>query len=317
MEEILQQMRTFIDQQVRIISMFVGALNPGLMMQFNVVLRNLEATIGVALEPVIAQAAQMLRIFAGMLMPLMTELRPLIADISATLSDVLVTVLGIIITQLKTTLMVLRPTINMSLMLLNIVAQFIDVLTLLANVLWGFADFDAMMKSVNDSIATFKSVLIQCVQGLVVLTVALLRMLGAVRIITDMRTALEKRIAERRGAGPGGVVAAPRDVSTSGAEDIAKRMAERAFAAVSGATARSDTELMEGILDAVNKGANLDLRAIIADGVKAGMDAARREIADTPIVRHAETAAHTVADLSVATVSPPLAIFQWGKRQFE
>jgi hypothetical protein len=72
---------------------YVSALNPALMAQFNEVLRDLNATIGVAFLPVISIATGLARELGSYLLPVMRQLNPIVARLAAAASSVLVPVI--------------------------------------------------------------------------------------------------------------------------------------------------------------------------------------------------------------------------------
>lgn len=278
---------------------FVEALNPGLLEQFNVVLRNLQATIGYAFEPIIAQAVATLRTWSGMLMPLMRELRPVMADLAHTVGEVLIAALGVLINWVRAVMFTVKPFVGIVTGTIRIMAQLMDVVTLVHGVLMetvaSFFGVDEATKTLSNVFDWFRNMLFKCVSAVALVTTGLLKMVGATEMIAKMRAAVERRIAEKTGVA-GGLVAAPRDVSTGGPEDIARRMAERAFAAVAGAgAAKTDVDLLTGILDAIKEGEAVDWKAVIRDGVKAGIEAAGRLV---PGFETARRIAGPIADVS-------------------
>lgn len=196
---------------------FVEALNPGLLEQFNVVLRNLQATIGYAFEPIIAQAVATLRTWSGMLMPLMRELRPVMADLAHTVGEVLIAALGVLINWVRAVMFTVKPFVGIVTGTIRIMAQLMDVVTLVHGVLMetvaSFFGVDEATKTLSNVFDWFRNMLFKCVSAVALVTTGLLKMVGATEMIAKMRAAVERRIAEKTGVA-GGLVAAPRDVST-------------------------------------------------------------------------------------------------------
>ncbi len=294
---------------------FVQALNPGLVQQFNQVLDNLQATIGYAFEPVIAQAALTLREWASMLMPLIRDLRPVMAELAHTVSDVLVSALSFAAVNLRMAMGVLRPVLQLLGMLARVVAGVVEAVSVWMDTIGQLGlemlGLDDVMGNVTAAIESFKGAIVKCIQGLTMMFVALLKFVGATEAIARFRAGLEKRIAERRAPG-GGLVAAPKDVGTGGAEDIARRMAERAFAAVAGAgAARTDTDLLEGILKAVDEASGMDLGRVIYDNVSRALRDAKDATA-----KAVGGVVSTVADVSTKAAFPALGVLDLARRLF-
>lgn len=260
---------------------FVGALNPGLVEYFNQLLSNLTATIGFGLEPIVAQAADVIKQWTGMLMPLMRELRPVISELAEVVAAVMIPVLMNLALMLRVTVAAFRPLLMIvgavAKLFGNVAEVFETLMTAVFNMVADFAALTGALDVLADALHWFRTVIGHAATGLVFLAAATLRLAGMMNSLTKFREALEKRLNERRGATEG-MVAAPKDVGTSGIEDIARRMSERAFAAQRGAVARSDTELLEEILGAVQTAERLDLRAIIRDGVRDGFKAAKESV---------------------------------------
>lgn len=301
---------------------FVSALNPGIVQQFHHVLDNLQATIGYAFEPIIAQATLTLREWASMLMPVVRELRPVMASLAHTVSDTVIAGFSALMSFVKALIAAGKPLQLALHQMVRLVSQVVDAWAVFSDVLvqmaieWVSAALGA--GTLTDAMDWLKTTVMKCVQAVTVLTIALMKAAGMSEAIARFRTALAKRIEERRNP-TGGLVAAPKDVSTSGAEDIARRMAERAFAAVSGAgAARTDTELLEGILKAVEEGASMDLLKTIRDGVAAGMRDARDALIPGGPTGTAAAVVGTVGDVSARAVLPAVSspIFDLARRFF-
>jgi hypothetical protein len=114
-------------------------------------------------------------------------------------------------------------------------------------------------------------------QGLAFVGAAALKLFGMSETLAKFRQNLEKRIAER-GTPSGGLVAAPKDVTTSGIEDIMRKASERAFAAQSGAVAaKSDNDLLADILGVVKDVESMDLKTVLKEAFRDALKELRSE----------------------------------------
>lgn len=262
---------------------FVQALNPGLAEQFNRVLANLQATIGYGLEPIIDDAIATLRTWTATLMPAMVALRPVLDDLARTVGEVLITAIGQLVLIFRLALAVFNPLLRVVTTLVRWMMQVVDVINVaigaffdwVGALLEGLGYFTALDAVLNG----FKNALNAVTIGLTYLSLAVLKMLGATSAVTAFREALQKRLTERKIGG--GLVAAPKDVSTGGIEDISRKLTERAFQAQSGGGgARSDNELLEELLKVASTVEDTDLGAIIKRAVRDALREAREGVAD-------------------------------------
>lgn len=285
------------------VSSFVSALNPGLMQQFTTTLDNLQATIGYAFEPVIGTVVKTLREFAQVLLPLMQQIRPVVAEIIETLAGAWMAVMTNIILQFKVWFTVMTPVIQLASILVSVISQLVEAMTIAVE-----AWMDAMvfllglgggLGEITDALKQFKTIIAHCVYGLTFLTASVMRAFSMFESLGRFKALLEKRLKERE-APAGGLVAAPKDVTTSSAEDIARKMSERAFAAMGGGgAAKTDTEILDNILEALKDAETMDWEKLITNAVRNGMKAARDEVvASVPGAGTVESVIGTVRDVS-------------------
>ena len=260
---------------------FVAALNPGLIAAFNAQLDNLHATIGFALEPVIAQAAVTLRTFAGLLLPIVRQLRPIVADIAAAVSELLIGVVKAAVPLIKLVLTLIAPVVKQLTSLADLVGQGAEVLASLVDVvveLWqSLGGFGVTTETLASAFKLLRDMASKAAQGLAFVGAAALKLFGMSETLAKFRQNLEKRIAER-GTPGGGLVAAPKDVTTSGIEDIMRKASERAFAAQSGVVAaKSDNDLLADILGVVKDVESTDLKTVLKEAFRDALKELRSE----------------------------------------
>lgn len=252
---------------------FVGALNPFLVFQLDRVFANLMATIGHAFEPAVAQAVAVVQDFTGTLAPLMRELRPVVAELATAIGTILSAVVYVLVAVLKVLLGAFKWMFAGLSILGSIVGQVVEVLGVLYEWLASFVQSIGDALGITEAIVAIydalKTVIFSIVQAFTFLLVSVYRLLNLFDSIAKMKASIERRIAEKKGAG--GFTAAPKDVGTGGIEDIARKMAERAFVATSGGVAKSETELLESILESIKAAESKDLYKIIRDAVKEGV----------------------------------------------
>src|SRR6185437_15937215 len=80
---------------------FVQALAPGTMQILNLAMRDLQATIGTALLPIVTVATDAFRQMADVLLPVMEELQPVIASLAEAIAGALVPIVEVVAAQLR------------------------------------------------------------------------------------------------------------------------------------------------------------------------------------------------------------------------
>lgn len=255
-----------------IIEGLTSAINPGLMQQFTTTISNVSATLGYAFEPAIAEVITMLRQWAQQLMPLVAMLRPIFADLVSMIADLLMPTLEFTVFIFTTLVKALNPVIKLFGVLIHWLGQLMELFNAVFEVLFEMMDdfltSIGVMDLLKEGLLVFRDVINHCVTGLVFLAAALMKLVGMTEALSKFRMNIQRRIEERKNP-TGGLVAAPKDVSTGSIEDISKKASERAFAAMSGgAGARSEPELLGEILEALQLVEKVDLKEIIKSALR-------------------------------------------------
>ncbi len=113
------------------ISSFVSALNPALMEQFGRVIRDLQATLGVAFEPLMQAATGIAREFGSMLLPAMEALRPIVTQLAGTfmlLAKTYTTYISGLLSALKPLMQVIAELAAAFQPLLTLVYVFLEII---------------------------------------------------------------------------------------------------------------------------------------------------------------------------------------------
>lgn len=233
---------------------FVSALNPALAQMFGTELRNLQATIGGALSPIIANAIPIVRELSGIVLELSETLKPIINDVSSALGGAFIAVVRAAAVVFEALVIALKPVIDLFVMLVGIVSQLIEVgaafIKALVSAITGTLGLDDGFKS---AIEELKKTLSELSRAVLVASVALLQLVGADELVKKFRDNLAKTIEDRKRP-RGGLLAAPTSSGTSDIEAIARRFSERAFIATRADAAKPpDVALLEAILEDVNE----------------------------------------------------------------
>lgn len=146
---------------VNMVSQFVGALDPALMQQLSLAFSDLQATVGVALRPVIQAVIPIIKAWADTLLPLMQQLEPVIAS----LADKLMTLATIYITIAANVIAQLIPVIESIIPIFDDLAEILMIL--LPVVIFTF---DLLGRTLNFVIGIFHSFMV----GIKMITVVLL-----------------------------------------------------------------------------------------------------------------------------------------------
>lgn len=127
------------NQLVNVAARFVQAINPAIVEQLNQVFRDLDAVIGIALIPVVEQAAYVVQGVADALLPVMRALQPIIAQLARTIQLALQPIFD----SLAESFMALMPFIkrgaelfgNLFAIAANLVTQFLAFVPALLSVI--------------------------------------------------------------------------------------------------------------------------------------------------------------------------------------
>lgn len=247
------------------VTSFVKALNPGLIAQFMFELNSLYATIGGALQPVIANAIPIIRQLSAIFLNLSNELKPIIDELSAAIGAVLIAVVRSLAVGLKVLLTVLGPLVHALGWLTNLYAQFIEVQTALiqaiVDMVVEFINTFVTMGDVNDAMKAFEGWVNRLARSFAYLAGKLLVLLGTTDLLAKFRENIKKAI-DAKVRPDGGLVAAPQGATTGGIEGIAQKFSEKAFAASAGAAAKKpEVGLLEEILKGLTE-STLDERTL-------------------------------------------------------
>lgn len=270
---------------------FVEALNPAVVMQFDYVMRNLQATIGTALVPIFTVFTDIISQVSGQILPVMQQLTPIIKLLSETIGgilvteikilvqvfdilkpiiDTLVTVFVVIETVLKvlfTALMVLLAPLQI---LAKVISYIIDPFLQLFNALSGVInDFmtviqvfiktfiDILSSMFGSSRGAFNG-LVDAVRQAIRAFVEFSARIGILFFGNDF---IQRLLAN---FSPRGATAAPQGVGISSFADIARRLNETAF--IAGGGQQDTTEsLLRDIREDLSGLANLSSQQIWDD----------------------------------------------------
>lgn len=216
-----------------VVGPFVQALNPSLMQQMGQALRNLQATIGVALVPVVQVLTNLFRQLSVVLYPAMQALAPILGQLTNVLIATLVPALGMV----ADLFVALSPAIEF---VTSLLSAFTDVQKVLMTVtrsvvqtlyqviagLFGGVDLKNIGKQLQDA-------MFAVVKNLVLFAAYLSKFLASLGVQNSFIDILRRNLAGLRGEGPH-AVAAPQNVGTKGFEQIGKDLAIAAFAAQGG-----------------------------------------------------------------------------------
>lgn len=258
---------------------YVAALNPALVERYNDELRNLNATIGFGLTPIIAYATKSVKEWAGILLPGITKLRPIVEGLSQAISGATSGAIRFLGNALEATAARWAQLLPYWQNMIDTLGGFFEVMAAVVDVLGMFElGFKANLDFVKLTSENLRAAFI----GLAAMIVRIVGLFGGLEAVLGFRKSLTSAIEARKNPKPG-LIAAPQDSSVSGIEDIAKRMAERAFAATAGAgdTKKSETDLLELILHATEAINPRTLTQVITDAVVEGFMKAREGIADS------------------------------------
>jgi hypothetical protein len=97
-----------LQKAIGTISGFVEALAPSQVLQFQFALHDLNATIGVALQPFMAVIGQLTRELGQMLLPVMEHLKPIFEEVAGVIKNVAVGQLGVFSAVLQAVVPIIR-----------------------------------------------------------------------------------------------------------------------------------------------------------------------------------------------------------------
>jgi hypothetical protein len=259
-----QMLTGVISQAAASVAPFVQALAPGAMMMFSQAMRNLQATIGTALLPIVQHLAGFLQQLSGILLPLMQALAPIISNLMRTLSALVLP----IIQGFATLLQPLLPLLEFLSGIVRVVAEALQALSTI-----GRAFLQTLLEAygaafgmdLKKGLEGFKDVIHAVVRGLVQVVAMLAKLVGADAFLGHLVDNLHDLANPRVGA-----TAAPQGSSMQGFEQIAQQMAVAAFGAFGGGGAdKSEKDFLKELADTVKKirSEQRDIERIIVDAL--------------------------------------------------
>ena len=233
------------------VSGFVQALNPNLMRLFNQALRDLMATFGTALAPVIQHTAAIFNELSSTLAPAMHALTPIIDNLMSVLEGSLVPIVG----MLADAFVALSPIIELVTSIMASVAETMRVVyTVFRSALQVLYDVIKQMfggVDLKDTGNQIREALQQLTKYFVQFAAYVAKALG---YLDPFAKALEKNLRDLEGKRPG-VKAAPENIHVSGLEQISKDLAVAAYAAqaAGGTRKKSEAEFLEELIKEVQE----------------------------------------------------------------
>lgn len=220
-----------------VITPFVQALNPSVVLVFNQAMRSLQATIGVALVPVMDALIGAVREVSGILLPMMQELAPALGNLAKTATELFMPPLRLISDLFQA----LAPVLDFLTGALKVVADAWSALSVIGRTLFQtFAKFIANLfggTDLKDVLKSFRNAMQQVVEAVLKLVAYLAKAFGQLDFIKGLSSNLRDMANPKAGAPP-----APQEVGFKGFEDIAKTMAVSAFAAMGGGGEKDTSE---------------------------------------------------------------------------
>lgn len=221
------------------ITPFVQALNPSLVMVFNQAMRSLQATIGVALVPVMEALIGAVREVAGILLPAMQALAPVMGNLAKTVLTLFMPPFRILADMLTE----LAPILEFLTGVLKVVADAWTTLQVVARTLYQtlFKFISGLLGgegNLKDVLKSFRDAMHQVVESVLKLVAYLAKAFSQF----DFIAAMSKNLREMAAPAKPGAAPAPQDVGFKGFEDIVKTMAVSAFAAMGGGGAEDQSE---------------------------------------------------------------------------
>jgi len=188
---------------------FVGALSPVTVAGFDRALKDLSATIGVALVPIIQILTNTIRQVAGIILPVMEALRPVIAAITNVFSSLLIPIIKNVVSQLLTFLPIIQLVVAVLEVLGSIVGTVITALGVLGSITSSFAPLleaifepvidilhavQAVFEGVTDVIKVFVAIIQVVIDLFVAFVKSLLGSLSLKTVITQVQDAFKTLI---------------------------------------------------------------------------------------------------------------------------
>jgi len=249
-----------------VIAPFVQALNPSLMFAFNQAMRSLQATIGVALVPVMQVLTGTVREVAGILLPAMEALAPVFGSLAKAALELFLPPFRLISDLLQA----LAPVLEFMAGVLQVVSEAWNALSVVGRTIYQtFYKLIAQLfggTDLKDVLKSFRDAMHSVVEAVFKLVAYLAKAFGSLGFIDAMTKNLREMANSKAGAAP-----APQDVGFKGFEDIAKTMAAAAFAAQPGGGAedKSEREWLKHLADSLDevKRNKVDVKTFVVEGI--------------------------------------------------
>ncbi len=135
---------------------FVEAFSPGTVLLFNLAIRDLMATVGQGLQPILEVFTGTIRDIAAIINPLFKELAPLIRQFAEVIGGILIVVIQSLVEVIRAFEPVLKFIIDIFKVFAAVIKIFTAVITLIVAVLTPFlAILDALMPIIDLIVAAF------------------------------------------------------------------------------------------------------------------------------------------------------------------
>ena len=122
-------------QAISTMASFVEALNPGTVQQFNQAIRDLQATVGVAFQPVIEILTGTFRQIAGIILPIMEAIRPVAEQLAKVFKSTLIPMVQLLADTFKALMPIIELAAQLLELFYNLLKPIIFLLQILAAVL--------------------------------------------------------------------------------------------------------------------------------------------------------------------------------------
>ena len=242
-----------IGQATEGLDVFVAALSPGTMIQFNQAIRDLNATVATAFLPIFQTFTDVLKDIAGELAPVMRQLAPIMKSLAESIANIVLPVVKIFAAALQA----LMPFFQM---VADLIAMVVDALQPIFALIQAWASLGNIMATVLLELAPVFKYLAEMLktasERLLLFAVSVAKALGAMNFVEQVKAALrhDKKVGEH----------AAGTVSMKGVQALNNDIQKLAFLATGGSGGerqKSDTERLIEEIEKVNP--NETIKSII------------------------------------------------------
>lgn len=216
---------------------FVGAFDPGAVALLGQMMRDLSATIGYALRPVLEGMVQIVGQLTSELAPVMVAMRPVIADIMGLFLTVMKPVIIGVAEALRSVVEVVRVFMPVIRVLGAVVEGVVTVFTTVTRIVGTFLAAvlgGIMTNDLSGAVEAVRTAFGELAKMILTVTDSLLRLFGMADIAN--------RILQGFAARPQGrIAAAPTDVGVSAMQDIYRQRLEASARGIGGMTPQERT----------------------------------------------------------------------------